>query len=96
MMRSTIICTSLNIMMLTLCRMIKAGHLPWIRVIRVTRSTNRVLVRKPEGQRSRRRCMSKWHDNIKMDLKQTGRAWRDSSGSGLGRLAGSCEHNNEH
>jgi hypothetical protein len=38
-----------------------------------------------------------WEDNIRMDLREIrwGRCGLDSSGSGYGPVAGSCEHSNE-
>jgi hypothetical protein len=46
----------------------------------------KILVRKPQGKRPTRR----WEDNTGM-----GRCGLDSSGSGHGPVAGSCEHGNE-
>jgi hypothetical protein len=60
------------------------------------RNAYRVLVRKPEGRSRFRRPGHKWKDNIKMDLRKLGLdCGLDSSGSGQGPVAGSCEHSNE-
>jgi len=60
---------------------------------RKKRSAYRVLVGKPEGKRPLGRTGHQQVDKIKKDFnKQNG---MDSSGSGEGELAGSCEHANE-
>jgi len=46
------------------------------------------------GKRPLRRPRHKWENNIKVDLKETG-CELDSSGSGDGPVADSCEHNNQ-
>jgi hypothetical protein len=59
------------------------------------RNADRILMGKPEGTLGRPRC--KWEYNIKIDLREIG--WGccvlDCPGSGLGQVAGSCEHGNE-
>jgi len=47
------------------------------------------LVRKPEGKKQVGRLKSRWKDNITVGCGL------DSSASGLGQVAGLCEHNNE-
>jgi hypothetical protein len=55
-----------------------------------------ISVRKPEGKRPLGRQRHRWEDNIRMDLQaMVGRHGLDSSGSGQGPVAGSCEHSNE-
>jgi hypothetical protein len=61
------------------------------------RNAYRILLGKPEGKRQLGRPRHWWVDNIKMDLKETGRNgmdWIDLVQE-LGPLEGSCEHDNE-
>jgi hypothetical protein len=39
------------------------------------RDAYRILVRKPEGKRPLGRPRSRWVDNIKMELRDTGLSW---------------------
>jgi hypothetical protein len=56
----------------------------------------KILVGKPERKRPLKRPRHRWEDNIKMDLREIGLGCGlDSSGSGEGPVAGSCEHSNE-
>jgi len=60
------------------------------------RGAYRVLVGKPEGKRQLGKPRHKLEDNIEMDLQEVG--WGhglDSSGSGQGQVAGTCECSNE-
>jgi len=53
-----------------------AGHVAYM-------GEGRCLLRKPEGNRQRRRKMRRWEDNIKMDLQEVGlRHVMECSGSG--------------
>jgi hypothetical protein len=54
-------------------RMRQAGHVAWME----KRSTYRLLVRKPEGQRPLGRQRRRWVDNIKMDLREIGWDYMD-------------------
>jgi len=58
------------------------------------RNAYKILVGRPEGKRSLGRPRRRWEDNIRMKLKETGvgRCEMDSSGSGQGPVADSCEH----
>jgi hypothetical protein len=40
-------------------------------------SDKKYLVEKPKGKRPFTRCRHRWKDNIKMDLKETGKAGVD-------------------
>jgi hypothetical protein len=51
-------------------------------------------VGKPERKRPLGRPRCRWVDNIKIDLKM-GWYGLDRSGSGQGRVEGSCEHGDE-
>jgi hypothetical protein len=56
-------------------RVIKSSRLWWVgHVERMGkgRGVYMVLVRSPEGKRPLRRPTSRWEDNIKMDLRETG------------------------
>jgi hypothetical protein len=65
--------------------------------MRENRNTCKILVGKPDGKRQLGRPRHKWEDNIKENLKEI--LWEryelDSSSSGYGPVAGSCEHGNE-
>jgi hypothetical protein len=54
----------------------------------------KTLVRKTEGKMPLGRPRCRWEDNVKLDLTEI---WFgvDSSGSGYGPVADSCEHGNE-
>jgi hypothetical protein len=57
----------------------------------------RVLVGKPEGNRALGRFRSRWDDNIETDFRVWNEGYGlDSSGSGQGTVANSCEHTNEY
>jgi hypothetical protein len=59
------------------------------------RNIYRVLAKKPEGKTPNGRPRQKWN-MLKWNLeKQDMSVWVDSSGSGYGPVAGSCEHGNE-
>jgi hypothetical protein len=56
----------------------------------------KILVGKPEEKRLLRRSRHRWEDNIKVVLRETvEECGLESSGSGQGPVAGSCEHSNE-
>ena len=60
-------------------RVIKSRRMRWaghVARMDVERGVYRVLVRKPEGRRPRRR----WVDNIRMDLQEVGCGYMDSIG----------------
>jgi hypothetical protein len=62
------------------------------------RNAYKIPVGKPERKTPLERPRRRPQDNIKTDFK-TNRVQRcglDSSGSGYGPVAGSCEHGNEH
>jgi hypothetical protein len=64
----------------------------------IKRNAYRILVRKPEGKRPLGRPRRRWEDNIKMDLRETGRGgmdWSDLAQDREGPVKGSCEHGNE-
>jgi hypothetical protein len=52
---------------------------------------------KPRGNRPLGVTRRRWEDNIKMDLQEVGCGGHglDSSGSGKGQVAGTCECGNE-
>jgi hypothetical protein len=56
-----------------------------------------VVVLKPEGKRLFGTPRHRWDDNIRIGLREVGlgRCALDSSGSGLGLMAGSFEHGDE-
>jgi hypothetical protein len=59
-------------------RVIKSRKLRWAgHVARMGERSGayRALVEKPEGRRSLGRPRRRWEDNIKMDLREVGRAW---------------------
>jgi hypothetical protein len=56
------------------------------------RNAHKILV---EGKRPSRRHRRITEDNIKVGLNRRVRIWTDSSASGQGPLAGSCESGNE-
>jgi hypothetical protein len=61
------------------------------------RNAYKILVGKPKGKRQLGRPRRRWEDNIKIDLKEKG-FWGcelNSSCSGRGPVAGSCEHGND-
>jgi hypothetical protein len=76
-------------------RQIKSRRMRWVGhmvCMAEGRNVYRVLVRKPEGRRPLGRLRCRWEDGIRMDLRKIG--WGcgvDSSGSGQGLVAGSCE-----
>jgi hypothetical protein len=53
------------------------------------RNAYRISLGKPEGKRPLRKRKSRWEDNVKMDLRKTGRDWygliwlRRGTGGGL-------------
>jgi hypothetical protein len=61
------------------------------------RKLYKVLVGKPEGNRPFRRPRHRWEDGIRMDLRETGLGGceLDSTGSGLGPVAGCCKCGDE-
>jgi hypothetical protein len=59
-----------------------------------TGNSRTILARKPEGKRQLERRKHRWNNSIKMYVKEL-RCGLDSSGSGLGQVAGSCEYGNE-
>jgi hypothetical protein len=80
-------------------RRIKSRRMRWAgHVARVEEGINlyRALVGKPEGKKELRRRRRRWEDGIKMDLGEI--SWGggvDSSGSGLGPVAGCRECGDE-
>jgi hypothetical protein len=61
-------------------RVVKSRRMRWAgHVARVGegRGVSRVLVGKPEGKRPLVRPRRRWEDNIKMDLQEAGRGYRD-------------------
>jgi hypothetical protein len=55
--------------------MIKSRSVRWeghVACVKEKMNAYRVLVGKPEGQRSLRRSRYRWKDNIKMDLREIG------------------------
>jgi hypothetical protein len=62
------------------------------------RNAYKILVGKPEMKRPVGRPRRRWEDNIKIAVRGNvaGRCGLDSSGSGQGPVAGSCEHSNGH
>jgi len=56
-----------------------------------------ILAGNPEGKKPRGTPRRRWEDNIKIDIRE--RSWEgcglDSSGSGYGLVAASCENGNE-
>jgi hypothetical protein len=59
------------------------------------RNTHKILVGKPERKKLLGRTRRRWEDNIRMDLEEIGYDGLDwIPGSGLGSVAGSCEHGN--
>jgi hypothetical protein len=56
------------------------------------RNAYKILVGKPEGKILLGRPRYRWEFNIKMDFRSCG---LNSSGSGYGQVADSCEHDNE-
>jgi hypothetical protein len=73
-------------------RMRWAGHVPRMEE---KRNAYRILVEKPEGKRPLGRPTRRWVDNIKIGLREIGWCGLDRSGSGWGRVEGSCEHDDE-
>ena len=73
---------------------INAGH---VARMEEGRSVHKVLVGKPEVNRSLGRPRRRWEDTIKMDLQEVGKGlWRlEGVGSGWGQVAGSCEYGDE-
>jgi hypothetical protein len=67
--RSSVICTLLQILFIKSTRMRWAGNVARIWG-RGDRHTYRVLVVKPEGERPHGRLRRRWEDNIKMDLQE--------------------------
>jgi hypothetical protein len=62
----------------------------------VRRGACRILVRKSWGTRPVRRSRSRWQDNIKMDIQETGwEGWTGFIWKRAGTVAGCCEHGNE-
>jgi hypothetical protein len=72
--------------------MIRAGH---VAQMEEKRNAYRILVGRPEGKRPLERPRHRRIDNIKMDLREIRWDGLDRSGSGYGRMEGSCEHGNE-
>jgi hypothetical protein len=62
---------------------------------RKARNTYKILVRKPQRKRSLRRPKSRSEDDIKFDSGKQGWSGLYSYGSGLERVADSCEHGDE-
>jgi hypothetical protein len=61
------------------------------------RNMYKVLVGKAKGKRPLGRTRCRRVDGIKMMLERlAGRLWSGLTGSGLGLVAGSCEHGDEH
>jgi hypothetical protein len=70
-----------------------AGH---VDLMEKTRNVYKTVVGKPKGRRPLGALRRSWKDSIRMDLREIGWESRlDSSGSGEGPVAGSCEHGNE-
>ena len=57
------------------------------------RGAYRVLVGKPEEQKTFRRPRHRWEDNIKMDFQEVG--WGSMNWIDLAQVAGSCNCDNE-
>jgi hypothetical protein len=81
-------------------RVIKSRRLRWaghVALMREGRGVYRLLVGSTEGKRPLVRPRSRWEDNIKLYIRETGinGGELDSAGSGLGQVAGFCEHGNE-
>jgi hypothetical protein len=77
-------------------RQIKSRRMRWVGHVGI--QVYRVLVRKPEGKRPLGRPRHRWEDGIRIYLMEIG--WgggygMDSSGSGQGPVAGSCECSDE-
>jgi hypothetical protein len=49
-----------------------AGHVAWMGEVRNAYS---ILVGKPEEKRPLGKLSRRWEDNIKMDLRESGRVW---------------------
>ena len=78
--------------------MIKSRKLRWAgHVARMGgyRRVHRVLVGKPEGNRTFGRPRRRWEDNIKMDLQEVGCGGLDWTDLAQGQVAGTCECGNE-
>jgi hypothetical protein len=58
------------------------------------RNVYNILVGKPGEKTPHGRPRSRWEDNIRIDIRETG-CGLDSSGSEWGPVTGSCEHDNE-
>jgi hypothetical protein len=60
------------------------------------RNVHKILFGNPEEKRPFGRSRRIWEENIKMDLREIGwlECGLDSSSSGYGQVAGSCEHGN--
>jgi hypothetical protein len=61
-------------------RMIKSRRMRWAgHVARMGEKNNahKILMRKPEEKRPLRRRRRRWEDNIRMDLRETGRGGMD-------------------
>jgi hypothetical protein len=54
-----------------------------------------ILVGEQEGKRPRGRPRRRREDNIRMDVRETGRCGMDAAGSGQETVASSCKHSNE-
>ena len=80
-------------------RVIKSRRMRWEgHVARMEESSGAylVLVGKPEGKRILGRPWCRRKDNIKKDILEVEwGSWTDRSGSGQGRVAGSCQRGNE-
>jgi hypothetical protein len=79
--------------------MIKSRRMRWAghaARMEAKRNAYRILVGKPEGNRSLGRPKCKWVDNIKMDLREIGWDGMDWINLAQDRDSGvSCEHGNE-
>jgi hypothetical protein len=82
-------------------KVIKSGRLR--RVVYVARmgkmrNAYKIFVGKPEWKRPVGRSSRTWNNNIRMGLSRSRFEGRglDASDSGLGPVAGCCEHGNEH
>jgi hypothetical protein len=88
-----IVYSSPTIRHIKLRRMRWAGH---VARMGEDRKSYKALVGKPEGKRPLGRPRCRWEDGIRIDLKEIG--WGggvDSTGSGQGPVAGSCERGGE-
>jgi hypothetical protein len=78
--------------------MIKSRRMRWeghVAFLQELKNSDKILVGKLVGKSPFGRLRCKWKDNIKIDLKEMGLEGVDSSGSGFGPVAESCEHGHE-